>query len=115
MLNYDKLCSLEVMAKLEPAELMAIQEGLNDQQRAAFMFQYSSVKKNRDTGLVLSILLGEFGIDRFYAGDTALGIFKLFTFGGCLLFWFIDLFLIKNRIDSINRSKAIEIKQSMLK
>ena len=44
--------------------------------------------------IVLSILLGVLGIDRFYAGETGLGVGKLLTFGGCGVWWLIDIFLI---------------------
>ena len=44
--------------------------------------------------LIVSIFLGEPGIERFLIGDTVLGLFKLFTLGGCMIWWFIDLFLI---------------------
>ena len=44
--------------------------------------------------LVLSILVGEFGVDRFYTGSIMLGILKLITFGGCGIWWIIDIILI---------------------
>ena len=53
--------------------------------------------KNPTTILIFSIFLGEFGVDRFMLGDTGLGVGKLLTFGGCLVWWLIDLFLIQDR------------------
>ncbi len=44
--------------------------------------------------LLLSILLGGLGIDRFYLGYVGLGILKLVTLGGCGIWWLIDLILI---------------------
>lgn len=44
--------------------------------------------------LILSIFIGELGIDRFYVGDTGLGIGKLLTCGGLGLWSIIDWFLI---------------------
>jgi TM2 domain-containing membrane protein YozV len=41
--------------------------------------------------LLLSIFLGTIGVDRFYLGYTGLGIVKLLTFGGCGIWWLIDL------------------------
>lgn len=50
--------------------------------------------KKWSTALVLSILLGALGVDRFYLGYTLLGILKLITAGGFGVWWLIDLILI---------------------
>ena len=50
--------------------------------------------KNPTTALLLSIFAGGLGIDRFYIGDTGLGIGKLLTAGGCCVWAIIDIFLI---------------------
>jgi hypothetical protein len=44
--------------------------------------------------LLLSIFLGTLGVDRFYMGYVGLGILKLLTFGGCCIWWLIDVILI---------------------
>lgn len=50
--------------------------------------------KDPTTALIFSLLLGAYGADRFYLGDTGLGVGKLLTCGG-LGFWaIIDWFLI---------------------
>ena len=49
------------------------------------------------TTLILSILLGGLGIDRFYLGYTMLGILKLITGGGLGIWWLIDVILIATR------------------
>jgi hypothetical protein len=51
-------------------------------------------EKSFVTALVLSILLGGLGIDRFYLGYTGLGIAKLLTGGGCGIWALIDIILI---------------------
>ena len=47
--------------------------------------------KDKTTALILSILVGALGVDRFYLGYTGMGILKLLT-GGCFgILWLIDL------------------------
>ena len=46
------------------------------------------------TLLLLSIFLGGFGVDRFFVGKIGTGILKLITFGGCGIWWLIDLIMI---------------------
>jgi TM2 domain-containing membrane protein YozV len=53
--------------------------------------------KNPTTILLFSIFLGELGVDRFMLGDVGMGVGKLLTFGGCLVWWLIDLFLVQDR------------------
>ena len=44
--------------------------------------------------LVLAIVVGTIGIDRFYTGSILLGVFKLLTVGGLGIWWIIDLILL---------------------
>ena len=51
--------------------------------------------KDPTTLLIISILVGHFGIDRFIIGDTGLGIAKLLTCGGLGFWTLIDWFMIQ--------------------
>jgi TM2 domain-containing membrane protein YozV len=97
------------MAELGTAELLAMQQGLTDQQKLIFMSQYNSEKKDRATGLILAVLIGKFGVDRFYLNDIGMGILKFITLGGCLIWWVVDWFTVQGRVDEYNRRKAQEI------
>jgi len=60
-------------------------------------------QKDWTTALLLSIFLGFLGIDRFYLGYTTLGILKLITGGGCLIWWVYDLIMIiQNKLPDAN-------------
>jgi len=58
---------------------------------------YAVVKKNWTTSIILSILLGIWGVDRFYYGHVGLGLLKLFTAGGFLIWWVIDIILVLSK------------------
>lgn len=70
--NYCKSCA---------AELAADRAGVAGQ-------------RNWLVALLLSLFVGELGVDRFYLGYTGTGILKLITFGGLGIWWLIDLILI---------------------
>jgi len=63
--------------------------------------------KSKSTALVISIFLGEIGIDRFYLGYTGLGILKLITGGGLGIWWIIDI--IKIASGKMKDSKGNEL------
>jgi TM2 domain-containing membrane protein YozV len=44
--------------------------------------------------LLLSILVGGLGVDRFYLGYTGLGILKLVTCGGFFIWYIYDIIMI---------------------
>ena len=59
--------------------------------------------------LVLSLLTGNLGIDRFFIGDTGLGVAKLITCGGLGIWALIDLFLIMNATREKNFVRLMSI------
>lgn len=61
--------------------------------------------KDPTTILIVSLLAGAFGIDRFMIGDTGLGIAKLLTCGGLGIWSIVDWFLIMGRTREVNAEK----------
>ncbi len=53
--------------------------------------------KQWTVALILSILLGGLGVDRFYLGHVGVGIGKLLTAGGLGIWWLVDVILIATR------------------
>ena len=50
--------------------------------------------KNKTVAIILALLLGSLGVDRFYLGYTGLGIVKLITMGGLGVWSLIDLIML---------------------
>lgn len=66
--------------------------------------------KDPTMALIVSLLGGTLGIDRFYIGDIGLGFAKLFTLGGCGVWAIVDLFLI---MGATRRNNFIRLQQAM--
>jgi TM2 domain-containing membrane protein YozV len=54
-------------------------------------------KVNWTLVLIMSIVFGQLGVDRFIMGHIGLGILKLITLGGCGIWWLIDLIMIATK------------------
>jgi TM2 domain-containing membrane protein YozV len=57
----------------------------------------STRKVNWMITLILSIFLGQLGVDRFMMGQVGWGILKLITFGGFGIWWLIDVIMIATK------------------
>jgi len=54
-------------------------------------------KVNWTLTLIMSIVFGQLGVDRFIMGHVGLGILKLITAGGCGIWWLVDLIMIATK------------------
>ena len=65
--------------------------------------------KDPTIALIISLLGGSLGIDRFFIGDTGLGIGKLLTCGGLGIWAIIDWFLIMGATREKNIEKLAQV------
>lgn len=81
--------------KYFPAEQLPTLRSLLSNADESKWFAIQSMQlKDPTTSLIISLLGGSLGIDRFFIGDTGLGIAKLITCGGCGVWTFVDFILI---------------------
>lgn len=89
----DQLSSVvrESLSKMNPAE------------QSHFVEDYK--KKSKSFGLML-VLAIFFPIQLFFLGKTGLGIAFWLTGGGCGIWWLIEIFMTKKRVNSYNDDVA---------
>ena len=93
---------LENQKKFNTADIMTIKQQL-DLMSDKQIFMINSVDfKDPTVALVFSVLVGVLGIDRFYIGDTGLGVLKLITGGGLGVWWLVDMFVISDKTKKNN-------------
>lgn len=81
-------------SKLPPNGVALVREHLKDADYYVSAHVAFSQLKDPTVSLVLSILVGAYGIDRFYIGDIGYGMLKLVTCGGAFIWYLIDIFII---------------------
>ena len=91
-------------SNFESMDLPYVREELTNVDESKWSVFQITQFKNPTTILIVSLLAGTLGIDRFMIGDTGLGIAKLLTCGGLGIWAIIDWFLIM----SATRRKNIE-------
>jgi TM2 domain-containing membrane protein YozV len=90
----------------ESHQLLPLRETLINMDDSRFMALQSADLKDPTTILIVSIIAGHFGIDRFLIGDTGLGVAKLLTCGGLGIWTLVDWFLIMGRTREKNFAQA---------
>ncbi|MDO7603161.1 MAG: TM2 domain-containing protein [Flavobacteriaceae bacterium] len=83
-------------------QINTIKDRLNEVDDSKWAMLSTAQFKDPTTTLIVSLLVGPFGIDRFMIGDTGLGIGKLLTCGGMGLWTIIDWFMIQKATREAN-------------
>lgn len=97
-------------SKFFPAEAMPmIREKLEKANDNVLMAIESLELQNPTTLLIVSLLAGSLGIDRFLLGDVGMGVLKLLTGGLCGILTIVDWCTImgKTRTENLNKLMAI--------
>ena len=88
--------------KLTAQQRYMLREVLVNTPDERFAVLVSLPYKSPFIALVISLLVGYLGIDRFYLGDTGLGVAKLLTCGGFGVWTLVDWFLVMKRAKEKN-------------
>lgn len=88
------------------ADVKTILESMSEDKQAALAM---AGFKDPTITLIISLLGGGLGIDRFYIGDTGLGVAKLLTCGGLGIWSIIDWFLIMGAVREKNFQKLLAL------
>ena len=99
---------------LEMQEANLAKKELSNDERLQFDVQYGPRRKDPNIALVLSILGGTIGLDRFFVGDIGLGIAKLLTLGGLFIWTIIDWFLIMDTARAKNSELMRQVRDSIV-
>jgi len=88
------------------ADVKTILENMSEDKQAALAM---AGFKDPTISLIISLLGGAFGVDRFYIGDTGLAVAKLLTCGGLGIWSIIDWFLIMGAVREKNFQKLLAL------
>ena len=88
------------------ADVKTILENMSEDKQAALAM---AGFKDPTISLIISLLGGAFGVDRFYIGDTGLGIAKLLTCGGLGIWSIIEGFVIMGAVREKNVQKLLAL------
>ncbi|GDX53207.1 hypothetical protein LBMAG27_22540 [Bacteroidota bacterium] len=96
-------------SKFPGEKLMLMRNQLEKIDDSKLMVIQSIDYKDPTTILIVSILIGGLGIDRFMLGQTGLGVGKLLTCGGVGIWTIVDWFKIKGAAKEINYQKFCQV------
>lgn len=93
----------------EGYQLTQIRDRLLQLDESKFVMLQAANLKDPTITLIISIVGGSLGIDRFFIGDTGLGIAKLLTCGGLGVWTIVDWFLIMGRTREVNAQRLQQV------
>lgn len=93
----------------ETHQLNIIRESLLKLDDSKYAMITSVELKDPTTSLIVSLLVGGLGIDRFIIGDIGLGVGKLLTCGGFGIWAIIDWFVIQKATKEKNMMKINQL------
>ncbi len=89
----------------EGSQIPYIREQLLQMDENKWVMLSSLNLKDPTIMLVVSLIAGGFGIDRFMMGDTGLGVAKLLTCGGFGIWSIVDWFTVMGRAKELNMNR----------
>jgi TM2 domain-containing membrane protein YozV len=93
----------------EAHQLVAVRESLLQMDESKWGLVQTLQFKDPTTSLIVSLLAGHFGVDRFIIGDTGLGVGKLLTCGGLGVWTIVDWFMIMGATREKNMAKFQQV------
>ncbi len=101
IMNYSKY--------FEGHQIVSIRDRLLTLDDSKFIMLQAANLKDPTITLIISIVGGSLGVDRFFIGDTGLGIAKLLTCGGLGIWTIVDWFLIMGRTREVNTQRLQQV------
>jgi TM2 domain-containing membrane protein YozV len=95
--------------KFPSEKIMLIKSQLEKMDDSRFTMVQSAEYKDPTTLLIISIFLGNLGVDRFMLGQTGAGIGKLLTCGGMGIWTLIDWFTVQKNTKEVNYQKFMQL------
>lgn len=92
----------ENQKKFNPQDILRLKKEFDAMSDAELLALTNTEFKDPTLSLVLSVLVGGLGVDRFYIGDIGAGVGKLLTGGGLGVWWLVDLFIIQKKTKKNN-------------
>ena len=93
----------------ESHQIMQVRDILLSADESKWVYLQTIQFKEPTTALIISLFAGGLGIDRFYIGDTGMGVAKLLTCGGLGIWTIVDWFLIMGSTREKNFQKLLSI------